>query len=99
MGDAFPRYRNRDTEQFANGAYVRRLQGVPRESAYIRLDFLDAATRLIDLRMPSSNHFERLQGDRWGQYSIRINRKWRICFEWSEEESAAFNIEIVDYHR
>ncbi|MCE7982395.1 MAG: hypothetical protein DYG89_14470 [Caldilinea sp. CFX5] len=47
--------------------------------------------------MPS-NRFEALGGDRQGQYSIRINQQWRICFEWPDEEAEPFNIEIVDYH-
>lgn len=49
------------------------------------------------MQLPS-NRFEALSGDRKGQYSIRINQQWRICFEWSEGESEPFNIEIVDYH-
>jgi proteic killer suppression protein len=64
--------------------------------AYEKLELLESATRLIDLRNPPSNHFEKLVGNRLGQFSIRINRQWRICFEWSETNSAAFNIEIVD---
>ena len=50
------------------------------------------------LMLLPSNRFEALGGDRKGQYSIRINDKWRICFEWSETENYPFNIEIVDYH-
>lgn len=92
------KYRDRDTERFANGEFVRRLQGVPLRSAVKALDRLDAATQLHDLRMPPSNHFEALKADRKGQYSIRINLQWRICFEWSEEHLKPFNIEIVDYH-
>ena len=49
-----------------------------------------------DLRSPPANHLERLRGDREGQYSIRINDQWRICFEWLEGD--AYNVEIVDYH-
>jgi proteic killer suppression protein len=45
-----------------------------------------------------SNHFEALGGDRKGQYSIRINQQWRICFEWPDDSAEPFNIEIVDYH-
>ena len=93
------RYRDRDTERFAAGEHVRKFEGVPDRAASKALDRLDAATRLIDLQSPSSNHFEALRGDRTGQYSIRINRQWRICFEWSEERNEPFNIEIVDYHR
>lgn len=61
-----------------------------------RLAQLDAASTLEDLRVPPSNHLEALQGDRQGQYSIRINGQWRICFEWKDGD--AFEVEIVDYH-
>ena len=61
-----------------------------------RLAQLDAASMLEDLRVPPSNHLEALQGDRQGQYSIRINGQWRICFEWKDGD--AFEVEIVDYH-
>lgn len=57
---------------------------------------LNRANILNDLKVPRSNHLERLHGDRKGQYSIRINDQWRICFEWSDGE--ARNVEIVDYH-
>lgn len=93
-----PKYRNRDTERFAHGEHVRRLQGVPRRRGYIALDRLDAATQLYDLRNPPGNRFEALRGDRQGQYSIRINDQWRVCFEWSDEQGEAVNIEITDYH-
>lgn len=57
---------------------------------------LDAAVDLEDLRVPPSNRLEKLKGDREGQYSIRINRQWRICFAWSK--GGASEVEIVDYH-
>jgi len=57
---------------------------------------LDATTGLTDLRNPPSNHLEALKGDRAGQYSIRINDQWRLCFLWLEEN--AHEVEIVDYH-
>lgn len=92
-----PKFRNRDTEAFADGKHVRRLQGVPRHRAYVALDRLDAAVKLFDLRNPPGNRFESLKGDRMGQFSIRINDQWRVCFEW-EDSQGAVNIEIVDYH-
>ena len=61
-----------------------------------RLQILDSATCLNDLRGLPSNNFEALQGHRKGQYSIRINIKWRVCFEWLDNE--AHDVEIVDYH-
>ena len=67
-----------------------------RRQAEKRLQILDSATCLQDLKNLPSNHFEGLQGNRKGQYSIRINNKWRICFEWIDNEPN--NVEIVDYH-
>jgi proteic killer suppression protein len=57
---------------------------------------LDAASSLEDLKIPPSNHLEKLKRDRKGQYSIRINQQWRICFIWEGKD--AFEVEIVDYH-
>ncbi len=61
-----------------------------------KLVMLDAALRLEDLRTPPANRLEKLRGRRAGQYSIRINDQWRICFRWSEGD--AYDVEIVDYH-
>lgn len=63
----------------------------------MRLQRVVAATRLNDLRLPPSHHLERLRGDREGQYSIRINHQWRVCFQWAEGEGAT-QIEVTDYH-
>ncbi len=60
------------------------------------LSALDAAVLLEDLRFPPGNHLEELKGDRAGQYSVRINDQWRICFVWSEQ--GPVDVEIVDYH-
>lgn len=93
-----PKYCDKTTEQFANGERVANVESF-KDQAYKRLDILDAVTTLADLRYVRSNGFEKLKGDRDGQYSIKINEKWCICFNWSERESRPFNIEIVDYHR
>lgn len=61
-----------------------------------KLDMLNAAINIETLRIPPGNRLEALQGDRKGQYSIRINNKWRICFRW--ENNNALDVEIVDYH-
>lgn len=61
-----------------------------------KLDMLDAATKLVDLRLPPGNRLEALKGDRKGQHSIRINDQWRICFVWTDEGPT--EVEIVDYH-
>jgi toxin HigB-1 len=64
--------------------------------AFRKLDQLDSVTSLDELRIPPGNNLEALKGDRKGQYSIRINDQFRICFEWIDSEPA--NVEIVDYH-
>lgn len=81
----------------AAGAKVRQWEPF-RRRAEKRLRILEAATSLADLGMLNSNHLEALRGDRNGQYSIRINDRWRICFEWPEDEPGPSNVEIVDYH-
>jgi len=90
-------YRDKKTEQFANGGNVRAFQGFA-DQAERRLAILNAATSLDDLRGMRSNRLEALRGDRAGQYSIRINQQWRICFEWPARDPGPSNVEIVDYH-
>jgi proteic killer suppression protein len=65
-------------------------------SAIIHLAMLNRSGKIEDLAIPPSNHLEKLSGDRVGQYSIRINDKYRVCFSW--RESNAYDVEIVDYH-
>lgn len=90
-------YRDRKTEQFASGDFVRDFQGFAQQ-AERRLAILNAATSLSDLRALPSNRLEALRGDRAGQYSVRINQQWRVCFEWPDGEPGPSNVEIVDYH-
>ena len=90
-------YRGKRTMDFAAGMRVRAFEGVER-SARLKLDRLDAATALKDLAALPGNRFETLTGDRKGQCSIRINDRWRICFEWPDGAPGPSNIEIVDYH-
>lgn len=90
-------YRDKRTREFAEGKRVKEFEGFRRQ-AEKRLDILDAATGLPDLQALPSNALEGMKGDRKGQYSIRINMQWRICFEWSEGQSGPSNVEIVDYH-
>jgi proteic killer suppression protein len=63
----------------------------------MKLEILDAAGSLQDLTIPPGNKLEKLPGDRSGQYSIRINQQWRVCFFWQDTD--AYEVEIVDYHR
>jgi toxin HigB-1 len=90
-------YRNKKTERLAAGERVKEFSGFAQQ-AEKRLDRLDAATNLKDLVALPGNRFEALRGDRLGQYSIRINDQWRICFEWPEGSPGPVNVEIVDYH-
>jgi len=92
-----PKYRDKFTERFAAGERVSRFQAFARQ-AYKRLEILEAATSREDLMRLPSNRFEALVGDRSGQYSIRINQQWRICFEWPAGEPAPYNIEMTDHH-
>ena len=90
-------YGDKLTKKFAAGELVRQFQGFAKQ-AYKRLDILDAAVSLDDLKRLPSNRFEALRGERAGQFSIRINAQWRICFEWPEGTPGPQNVEIVDYH-
>jgi proteic killer suppression protein len=90
-------YRDKRTRDFAAGKRVKAFSGIERP-ARLKLDRLESATLLKDLAALPGNRFEVLTGDRKGQYSIRINDQWRICFEWSERSPGPLNVEIVDYH-
>jgi proteic killer suppression protein len=88
-------FADRDTQALYQGERVRRFDGF-RDQAEKRLQILRRARSLRDLRGLPSNRLEALAGDREGQFSIRINRQWRICFRWHEGD--AWDVEIVDYH-
>ena len=90
-------YRDKRTRDFAAGNRVKTLSGIERP-ARLKLDRLEAATALRDLAVLPGNRFEALSGDRKGQHSIRINDRWRICFEWRDEAPGPSNVEIVDHH-
>ena len=90
-------YRDRQTRAFAEGKFVRAFQGFESQAAR-RLAILNAAPSLDTLRSLPGNRLEALRGDRSGQYSIRINRQWRLCFEWPDGQAGPDNVEIVDYH-
>jgi proteic killer suppression protein len=90
-------FRDKRSRDFANGKRVKAFFGIER-SARLKLDRLEAATMLKDLAVLPGNRFEALVGTRKGQYSIRINDQWRICFEWPPSAPGPSNVEIVDYH-
>jgi proteic killer suppression protein len=84
-----------DTQKLFSGYAVRRWVPIERQ-ALRKLEQLELSERLEDLRVPPGNRLEALRGKRRGQYSIRINDQWRLCFRWSAE--GAYDVEIVDYH-
>ena len=88
-------FKCKSTEKLNNDERVKKFDSI-RLIAAKRLALLDAAVNLEDLRIPPSNMLEALKGDRKGQYSIRINDQWRICFIWKED--GPYEVEIVDYH-
>jgi toxin HigB-1 len=83
------------TEALSRGKRVRRFANIA-DAARRKLRQLEIANRLEDLNVPPGNHLEALKGDRFGQYSIRINDQWRVCFGWTD--AGAEKVEIVDYH-
>jgi len=89
-------FKCRDTEKICNYESTLAWSEGVRKAALRRLAALDAATNLLDLRSPAANRLEKLRGERAGQYSIRVNDQWRICFEW--RDGHAWNVELVDYH-
>lgn len=89
-------FADRETERFYTAGASRRLPTEIRKRTAMRLLQLNAATRIEDLRLPPSNRLEQLLGDRAGQWSMRINEQWRVCFSFKSGD--AFDVAIVDYH-
>lgn len=89
-------FRDANTERIFNREFVKRYPREIQQRAFMRLNAIDAAVRLEDLRLPPSNRLEVLKGDRKGEHSVRINDQWRICFLW--RDGHAERVEIVDYH-
>jgi len=90
-------FKDKKTRGFAEGERVKKFEPF-RKQAERRLRILEAAENIKDLAQLPSNNLEQLSGDRKHQYSIRINRQWRLCFEWPEGSDEPENVEIVDYH-
>ena len=89
-------FKCKETEKIFKRIFSKKFPHDIQRTAFKKLRMLNRANILNDLRVPPSNHLEHLHGDRKGQYSIRINDQWRICFEWSSGEVK--KVEIVDYH-
>jgi len=89
-------FADKEAEKLFRRRFSRKLPENIQRIARRKLEVLDAAEKPQDLRIPPSNRLEKLSGDRANQYSIRINKQWRICFEWHNDN--VHNVEIVDYH-
>ena len=89
-------FADKATAAIFSGQEIRRLPREVQEVARRKLKVLDAVSSLEGLRVPPGNRLEALRGDRRGQWSIRINDQWRICFRWANGD--AFEVEVVDYH-
>jgi proteic killer suppression protein len=89
-------FRDNETEKIFNRVHFRKLPQYIQYVARRKLVMLDAASELNTLRVPPGNRLEALKGDRKGQYSIRINDQWRVCFKWKTGD--AYDVEIADYH-
>lgn len=89
-------FKDAQTQKIYQRQVSRKLPPDIQQVALRKLRMINNATSLTDLRVPPANRLEKLSGDRAGQWSIRINNQWRICFTW--HESDAYDVEIVDYH-
>ena len=89
-------FRCGETEKIFRREFSRKFLDSSQERAFMKLNAIDAAVHIQDLRLPPSNRLEALKGNRKGQWSIRINNQWRICFDWLD--GYAENVEIEDYH-
>ena len=89
-------FRDQEAARVMEREWSRRLPGEIQQTALRKLLMLDAAVSLSDLNIPPANRLEKLSGKRLGQYSIRINDQWRICFRW--DRGSAHDVEITDYH-
>jgi proteic killer suppression protein len=90
-------FRGKDAEAIWHRRYVKRLSPELAKLAYNKLALVNAAESINGLRVPPGNRLEKLAGDRAGQYSVRVNDQWCLCFTWGA--SGASNVELVDYHQ
>ncbi len=89
-------FADKRTAAIFHGMVVKKMAIQLQMAARIKLVTLDNAIEVEDLRLPPSNHLEKLCGDRKGQWSVRVNKQWRICFRWVDGD--AFDVELIDYH-
>jgi len=90
-------FADKETEKLFRRQLSKKLPQIIHRKARMKLEILDSANVLQDLRVPPGNRLEKLTGDRKGQYSVRINQQWRICFTWRSGD--VYEVEIVDYHK
>jgi len=90
-------FKDREAEKIFHREYSKKLPTDIQQTALRKLRMLHRSVSVTDLKIPPANRLEKMKGDRDGQYSIRINDQWRICFEWHDNN--AFKVEIVDYHK
>ena len=89
-------FARKETQKIFNREYSKKLPSDIQNIAFRKLRMLNRSYTLEDLRVPPSNHLEKLKGDKDGSYSIRINDQWRICFRW--DDGNVFEVRIIDYH-
>lgn len=89
-------FRCKETEKVFRRVFSKKFPRDIQQRAFMKLNAIDSAVEIEDLNLPPSNRLEALKGDRKGQWSIRINDRWRICFEWRGGD--AEEVEIIDYH-
>ncbi|TGN04016.1 type II toxin-antitoxin system RelE/ParE family toxin [Leptospira dzoumogneensis] len=89
-------FKSKETEKVWNQEFSKKLPNQIQSIAYRKLVMIARSKQIEDLKIPPANCLERLSGNRVGQYSIRVNDQWRICFKW--KDGNAFDVEIVDYH-
>ena len=89
-------FKDKETEKVFSRLHSGKLPQSIQQTAYRKLRMINNSIDLEDLRLPPANRLEKLKGNREGQHSIRINKQWRICFEWADGD--AYNVEIADYH-
>lgn len=89
-------FKDNNTESIWNGDFVKKIPEDIQKIGRRKLRMLNSSIQLNDLKVPPANHLEKLKNDRQGQYSIRINDQWRVCFVWRNGHS--YDVQIVDYH-
>lgn len=89
-------FKDKETQKIFRREYSLKLPSTIQKTTLRKLWMIDAASSINDLRVPPANCLEKLKGKRKGQYSIRVNKQWRICFKWQQQD--AYEVEIVDYH-